>query len=382
MPDWRPHATALADSLAASGAVRDSAWRDAVASTPRHLFVPRFYVADEYGQPRHLVDATDRWDAIYQDQVLVTRYQTAGTMPDGQEVRVPTSSASMPSVVATMLDRLAVAAGHQVLEIGTGTGWNAALLCHRLGPSNVTTIELDEATAAEAAEHLAAAGHHPAQVVGDGAAGWPPNAPYDRIIATCAVGRIPAAWIAQLAPGGRIVSPLTWGCGLAVLDRGADGVTGHLDTARVGFMPLRPAAAPATTLRRTAGLPQTGLTAVDPRLLDPTGPHDDFRLWVQLHQPADATVALACDDDGTSTGLILHTDDARAEAAYDPAEQGLWPVTQTGATRLWDTVEAAWQSWQRGGQPHRTRIGITARGGGQWAWLDDPDGPLRWPLPG
>lgn len=381
MSDWRPYATALADMLAASGAVRDPAWRAAFTAVPRHLFVPRFYDRDEYGQPRRLVEGA--WDVIYQDRVLVTHYQVAGTMPDGQEVRIATSSASMPSVVATMLDRLAVADSHRVLEIGTGTGWNAGLLCHRLGDSNVTTVELDEATAAEAAEHLTTAGHHPTVVVGDGADGWPPNAPYDRIIVTCAVGRIPPAWIAQLAPGGRIVSPLTWGCGLAVLDRDADGVTGHLDVARVGFMPLRPAAAPATTLRRPAGLPQTGLTAVDPRLLDPTGPHDDFRLWVQLHQPADATVALACDDDGTSTGLILHTDDARAEVDYTEAGPGLWPVTQTGTARLWDTVEAAWQSWQRHGQPHRTRIGITARGGGaQWAWLDDSDGPLRWPLPG
>lgn len=248
----------------------------------------------------------------------MTHYQVidGATMPDGQEVRVATSSASMPRVVAIMLDRLQVRDGHRVLEIGAGTGYHAALLCARLGDAQVASIEVDEAVAAEAARHLAAAGHRPALVVGDGAAGHPAQAPYDRIIATCAVRRIPTAWIDQLAADGVIVAPLTLNGGLAILRKTGPGqVAGRLDAEQAHFMTMRPA--------------------------DPA--------------PGEEPVAAIPRFDG--------------------------PVWQDAA-RLWDSVEAAWQSWQRYGQPERTRIGITARGDGeQFAWLDDPDGPLRWPLP-
>ena len=71
---------------------------------------------------------------------------------------------------------------------------------------------------------------------------------------------------------------------------------------------------------------------------------------------------------------------ARAEGDYQHDQDRAWPVRQDAGPAV-DSVEAAWQSWQRYGQPDRTRIGITARADGeQCAWLDDPDGPLRWPL--
>src|SRR5690606_23380289 len=131
MNDWKTAAQALADELAASGAVRDPGWRAAFAVIPRQVFVPRFYALDGYNQPRTLLHGDDparrgEWlRQVYRNQVLVTRYRVAGTMPDESQVRVATSSASMPSLVAMMLDRLAVTDGHSVLEIGTGTGYNA-----------------------------------------------------------------------------------------------------------------------------------------------------------------------------------------------------------------------------------------------------------------
>src|SRR5690606_15871680 len=207
MVDWMARAALLAEELSAGGVIADPAWRAVFAVTPRHVFVPRFYALDEYNQPRVLRHGEDpacreEWlRQVYRNQVLVTHYRVVGTMPDGSQARVATSSASMPSLVARMLDRLAVADGHKVLEIGTGTGYNAALLCARLGDKQVTSIEVDPDAAAEAADHLHAAGWHPTLVAGDGAAGHPEAAPYDRIIATCAVDTIPPAWIEQLAGG-------------------------------------------------------------------------------------------------------------------------------------------------------------------------------------
>jgi protein-L-isoaspartate O-methyltransferase len=79
----------------------------------------------------------------------------------------------MPSLMAQMLEALDVRDEHRVLEIGTGTGYNAALLCHRLGSNNVVSIDIDATLVAVAKNRLAALGHHPTLVVGDGTAGLP-----------------------------------------------------------------------------------------------------------------------------------------------------------------------------------------------------------------
>jgi len=99
----------------------------------------------------------------------------------------------MPSLMVRMLELLEMTDTSRVLEIGTATGYNAALLCHRLGATQVAGIELHPELAAEAAERLGALGYRPTLATGDGAAGIPHRAPFDRIIATCAVPEIPAA---------------------------------------------------------------------------------------------------------------------------------------------------------------------------------------------
>jgi protein-L-isoaspartate(D-aspartate) O-methyltransferase len=110
-----------------------------------------------------------------------------------------------------MLEQLAVEPGQRVLEIGAGTGYNAALLAELVGPAGqVVSIEIDEELVAGAREHLARAGYSRVQVVlGDGALGYAPLAPYDRLILTTAARDIAPAWWEQLrAPGGRLVLPL------------------------------------------------------------------------------------------------------------------------------------------------------------------------------
>jgi protein-L-isoaspartate O-methyltransferase len=99
------------------------------------------------------------------------------------------------------------------LEVGTGTGYNAALLTHRLGAAHVTTVDVDETLVQHARSALNAAGYHPSVHTYsvhtyDGTRGFPDNVPYDRIITTCSFPRIPQAWLEQTKPGGLILCHL------------------------------------------------------------------------------------------------------------------------------------------------------------------------------
>jgi hypothetical protein len=98
----------------------------------------------------------------------------------------------------------------RVLEIGTGTGYNAALLACRLGARNITTIEIDPALTAHACHALTTAGYGEVSVVtGDGTHRHPAGVPFDRVISTANVTRVPYAWMAQTRPGGQVLTP--WG---------------------------------------------------------------------------------------------------------------------------------------------------------------------------
>jgi protein-L-isoaspartate O-methyltransferase len=99
---------------------------------------------------------------------------------------------------------------HRVLEIGTGTGYNAALLAHRLGDGQVVSIEVDPQVAEQTRHALARAGFAPTVITADGSAGYPAGAPYDRVIATCSalLGQVPYQWVAQTRAGGRLVVPV------------------------------------------------------------------------------------------------------------------------------------------------------------------------------
>ncbi|GGJ84582.1 protein-L-isoaspartate O-methyltransferase [Pilimelia anulata] len=286
---------------------------------------------------------------------------------------------SLPSLVAVMLTALAVADGQRVLEIGTGSGYHTALLCHRLGAANVVSVDIDPDLTAAAAQRLAALDLHPRIDTGDGAAGVAGAAPFDRIIATGAAARVPAAWIEQLAPAGRIVAPFTFGGALAVLDGdGTGAVTGRLHAEQAWFMPLRAADRALSDDYPTGEDPPTGTTGVGGTDVPAAVPAEpDFRLWLRLHLPPGHLVDVV-DDAGNPAGLAIHAGTARATADYTG---GRARVVQDDH-RLWDAVEVAHAAWLRVGRPDRTRLGITARAGGeQYAWLDDPGTGPRWPLP-
>lgn len=129
--------------------------------------------------------------------------------PDGP---LALSCASVPSVVAMMLAQLDVRPGHRVLEIGAGTGYNAALLSELVGPKGqVTTIDIDSDVALHARTALNRAGYEHVRVMErDGLLGAPEHGPYDRIIATVGIWDVPPAWWGQLTDHGRLVMPFRW----------------------------------------------------------------------------------------------------------------------------------------------------------------------------
>jgi protein-L-isoaspartate(D-aspartate) O-methyltransferase len=174
----------LAGALRDSGRAPSPAVQAAFLAVPRHLFVPGLSPAQ-----------------AYQDEALVIKYDDDG---------VPVSSSSQPVMMAIMLEQLGLAAGHRVLEIGTGTGYNAAVMAHIVGASgSVDTIDIDDELVRRARASLVTAGYPTVRAsCADGGYGDPDRAPFDRIIVTAGAWDIAPAWLDQLAPGGRLVLPL------------------------------------------------------------------------------------------------------------------------------------------------------------------------------
>jgi len=213
---------AMVDRLKAQNVVCSGPVEDAMRNMARHVFVPDAALEDAYGSGP-----------------VVTHRDCEG---------VAVSSASAPGVVGGMLEQLGVRAGDRVLEIGAGTGYNAALLARLAGPSGaVTTVECDEAVTASARAALARAGHGEVTVIcGDGVLGWAANAPYDRIIVTVGAWDVPPAWWDQLADGGRLLVPLRMRGLTRTVALERDGMVLRSRSVEMcGFIPMRGAGAVA-----------------------------------------------------------------------------------------------------------------------------------------
>jgi methyltransferase of ATP-grasp peptide maturase system len=381
----RPNTTAraarrrarLTRTLRSAGVLTDPAWRAAFAEVPRHVFLGRFFVAN--GASWQAADRTDPgWlDQVYADRVLVTQLdgdpsRWAAARTTGPVPGVPTSSSSQPAIMAVMLAALRVEGGNRVLEIGTGTGYNAALLCHRLGSHNVTTVDIDPELVAAARNRLADCGYQPTCVAADGAAGHPPGAPYDRVLATCAVTRIPLAWLAQTVPGGLVVTTLhrPIGAGLVRITaaEGASG-QGRVLAEDGRFMPLRAhRLTRAARPDRPAGPART--TDLDGESL--VNCRSDFEFYAGLVLPS--TTATITDDGAI---WLLHPDGSWARHIRREGQCHVW---QGGPRHLWDIAEVARDEWRSLGRPTRERFGITVEPDHQELWLDAPTSPHRWPL--
>lgn len=367
----------LVDGLRASGHVTNEQVASAFRTVPRHVFVP-------------CVET----ELAYRDLPFSIKSDEHG---------VPISSSSQPAIMARMLEQLDVRPGHRVLEIGTGSGYNAALLAHLVGASgSVVSVDIDDDLVENARAHLAAAGASQVAVrCGDGGLGWPEHAPYDRIIATVGVSDIFPAWVTQLAPDGRLLAPLdlrgpqrsiTW-----------QRVGDHLESVsvvRCGFMRLRGTFAGPEAIRRISLEPPVFLGAAEHQAMDDDAlsaalaqpgaavdsgvratldeVSDGLSLWLALHEPAMAWVSSisAAADRALNLGVyyavrkpvslgaaaLLGADSLAALVRLDdkqPFELGALPLGPGGhglAQRLVDHI----RDWDVGGRPGTVGLHVAA----------------------
>jgi len=147
---------------------------------------------------------------------------------------------SQPYIVALMTDLARLTPASRVLEVGTGSGYQAAVLAELV--AEVYTIEIIPALARKAAERLAGLGYDNVHArEGDGYHGWPEHAPYDAVLVTAAAPEVPQPLIEQLKPGGRLVIPVgrvDFGQDLLLLEKDADGHLRTTDVLPVVFVPL------------------------------------------------------------------------------------------------------------------------------------------------
>lgn len=390
---WQERAIALADTLAQRGILHSAVWRTAVEQTPRHLFVPAGTSTTAAGLVTQEANV-DAWlDQVYSDlTIVVQRRGRPSQVADGLGAALPTSSSTMPSLMVEMLEALDLHDGHRVLEIGTGTGYNAALLSHRLGAEHVVSIDIDPDLVCAAERRLEELGHSPILVAGDGLDGVPDHGPYDRIIATCAVPQVPQAWIKQLAPGGAMLINLRGEIAgvLCLLSRQGeyDEVIGSVVRSDGNFMwlrrelnnPLRGEEHSTVIGARKVARRRTALSPVD--VLEDSG-----FLWpLQLELPG---LRMICPtevfdpmDKVSRAGVLIHAEDgSHAQVINEPEADGLHRVIQGGCRRLWDTVETAHEWWVRLGNPDPCRFSVVANSTIQFVSLDGDTNWLRWPLP-
>ncbi|MFD3659073.1 methyltransferase domain-containing protein [Streptomyces sp. NPDC058659] len=361
-----------------------SDWLPAYKAVPRELFVPELIwpgQAKGTGQE----DAVDlrthpvAWrQAVYSDVSLTTQWddgEHTGTGKGG----TPTCSNSQPSMVFSMLAALDVEPDSRVLEVGTGTGWNAALLSERVGQDNVVTVELDEQNAAEARTRLGAAGYTPLAVVGDGAQGWEASAPYDRVLITASVREIPRAIIHQTRPGGIIVAPYATeygGEGVVRLTVQEDGTASGPFVGSSAFMRLRQQRANRVHVREyLGGKPWPADGTKSSTVLSPETVGDWLPMFAIGLQTLGVFPWAEEYDDGSYTLWLRDTAvTSWASVDYVPGADR-FEVYQSGPRPLWWEVEAAYDWWTHRDRPGFERFGLTvdAQNGAHTPWLDSPD---------
>jgi protein-L-isoaspartate(D-aspartate) O-methyltransferase len=352
----RPYAEALVEALKSEGKLSSPLVEAAFKQVPRHPFIDHFFLLETHDrrvqwrqvQPS-TVQNTDAWlRAVYANQPVVTAFDEDNT---------PTSSSSSPDAMAFMLEALQLGPGMRVLEIGTGTGYNAALLAHIVGdPHNIFTVEVDDVLARRA-QHILdqVAGEGITVYVGDGLRGYAPSAPYDRMIASGSYHKVPLDWLDQLQPGGILVMNLRGHLGacafLKVVKVGPGRVAHGSFLAGSDFMELRDARYPSyrvtDLVARYHGRPTMAqrpftCTEFDPSLLW------DHRLEFLLQISFPEMYFTSVYVDPMCPCLIDTASDTML--VFRPGErQGQWLVEIKGQEQLWERVAQAYSWWVQAG---------------------------------
>ena len=357
---WKRQVGEMVAAVKEKGHLIDPRLQAAFAEVPRHVFVPDYLRIELDVNGFAVMDGkVDRSNpeylgAVYADQPLMTQTKPVEGQPDSF---VWSSSSSMPSVMADMIEELDVQPGMSILESGTGTGYNAAILCHLLGDQAVTTIEIDPDLLRDALERLDDLGYHPATD--------PTGRRHDRVLATHAVDHVPYDWIRWSKPGAVILTdlrpPSNTDIGAWVrLTVDTDGTTasGKLMPPRGYFMSARKVAdfadighqLPELTLEEhqaRADLMETRETEMSPAVFE----DETFRLYF-WRQSAD--VWWWSQDESINLNA--------PDGSWAQVHNGI--VSMIGPRDIWAEAEQAYQRWQDAGQPDVSEwtVKVTADG--------------------
>ncbi|MFE1176844.1 methyltransferase domain-containing protein [Streptomyces sp. NPDC058773] len=375
--NWTALAKNLASILVETGDLASPHWKAAFEETPRHVFVPAYFQS-QGGTPTvwkrvDSADGEDWYNPIYTNTTLVTRLdQQSGEASERQTSGVPTSSSTQPSLTARMLEILDIQEDDEVLDAGTGSGYQAALIAHRQkGAQRLVTADIDPELTEAAQASLKTLGYEPDVLTVDVSA-WRWQKQFHKVIVTCSLPRITATLQAAVAPGGRLVAnvfpPLS--SALAVLDAHSDGrLEGRFHVDGGSFMPARGLTADP---RPSSGeLPDESEGATDLPITAFDSYHFNFLLAAQL---PGVQLQYGTDDNGQAMRRLVMPDGTWA-AGYFPADEPSL-FRESGARGIWETVVSRWAWFVENGHPTWDRFGLTVTPEGEHRiWFETPEGP-------
>jgi protein-L-isoaspartate O-methyltransferase len=350
---------------------RSKSLREAFLYIPRDRFISAFY--EHFLNPdqqmlwrlirRADIDREAWQQKIYQDNCLII---------DIDEHGLPRSSSSQPSLMAEMLETLSVSGGQKVLEIGTGTGYNAALLAYIVGsPLSVTTIDIDRTFLPFAEQAIRdCVGGGMRLLTGDGRLGAPGQGLFHRIIATGSVGVIPPMWLKQLYIGGTFVANLRTTLANVMLHgkkQKKELVYAHVLPYQASLLALhdgtgiyQPPPVPLGPLpHKLAKLPTEGFF--------PAGLEDkEFGMFLYCHFPTLQKYRI-----WHGKSLFVYLADLRSHHLVQ-----FYNGTVRGSSFLWRQVQHVAEEWLTLGKPMRQQYTFLFQDGRQSVVL----GKLHWPL--
>ncbi|MDT0321865.1 protein-L-isoaspartate O-methyltransferase family protein [Streptomyces millisiae] len=341
---WQTRAQHLVDDLRARGEIRSDAIAQAMATVPRHRFITGYYNGAQRIPVTPNAPSPDLLERAYSNTGIMVHLPSdpAGTP----------SSSSQPAVMARMLEAARLAPGMRVMEIGAGTGWNAALIAHITGEP-VSSIEASPVIAAETRASLARNAIAVTVRCGDGYHGAPDDGPFDRILVTCGIAGISPHWLAQLAPGGTIVAPLAHG-GLHPL-----AVITETTARLVAFADFMPATGPLYAGARPAAtrLPRPATTTIPIPALNPQTTYRDLWMYLAAHDPRTTCAAAH----GTSNYSGCAVVDPTTTAAVFVRPDHLAPIPGDASPALAATTHRHIARWRALGEPPLTTLSSQLR---------------------